>query len=435
MRGLTSTVVLLVALLGLGAYIYFVESGTPPEGTDAERVFGTLTADDIDEIQVAVQGGDTTTLRKRNGTWHVAQPLEADADEGAVAAMAGSLAALTVERTLDGASDAKAFGLDPAHIEVRFHTKGGASHRVLLGAKTPAGSSVYARRGTTPDVFLVSAAADSTFDKTTFALRNKQALHFDRGAVNRLELESGSFDVVFARTGSDWRIEQPIKARGDYGTIENLVERLGALQVQGIVADNATDLAKYGLAAPTALATVVAGSARATLALGRTEGGLTYARDVSRPLVFTVPSTVQADLIKDLVDYRRKDLFDARSFTATRVEFRRGDQVQVIEKSQAADKTDVWKDASGKVLDTVAVEELLSKLTSLRAESFTTPTARAFDTPALAVTVAFSDKRTETVTFAREGAEVLARRPDEPGAATLTAASFNDVIAALDALK
>ena len=66
MRGLRSTLALLVVLIGLCAYIYFVVSKKPASGTDAakERVFVSLDADKIDEIKVKSESGDNTTLKK-----------------------------------------------------------------------------------------------------------------------------------------------------------------------------------------------------------------------------------------------------------------------------------------------------------------------------------------------------------------------------------
>ena len=40
-----------------------------------------------------------------------------------------------------------------------------------------------------------------------------------------------------------------------------------------------------------------------------------YAKDVSRPLVFTVDKTLADDLKKSPADYRLKDIFDFREFT------------------------------------------------------------------------------------------------------------------------
>ena len=140
-------------------------------------------------------------------------------------------------------SDLKPFGLDPARIEIAFKKKGDpALHRVLIGDKTPTGSELYAKLPDTPRVFLVSSYLDSTLNKNTFALRDKRVLQFDRASVQTVELTSGSTVLQFAKEGTEWRIAKPISARGDFGTIEGIVERISSLPMQGITAQETTDL-------------------------------------------------------------------------------------------------------------------------------------------------------------------------------------------------
>ena len=59
MRGLTSTLILVVVLAGLGAYIYFVDSKRPAASADGssaekEKVF-TTEVDKINEVRVTYQ--------------------------------------------------------------------------------------------------------------------------------------------------------------------------------------------------------------------------------------------------------------------------------------------------------------------------------------------------------------------------------------------
>ena len=68
MRGLRSTLVLLVVLLCAGGYAYYI-SKKPAEDSSSkqEKVFGTIQADKIEQIRVKSVSGDTTTLKKENG--------------------------------------------------------------------------------------------------------------------------------------------------------------------------------------------------------------------------------------------------------------------------------------------------------------------------------------------------------------------------------
>jgi hypothetical protein len=204
--------------------------------------------------------------------------------------------------------------------------------------------------------------------------------------------------------------------------------------MQGIVDPEGSNLAKYGLTKPTGSIVVAAGSARATLTLGATDNALLFARDGSRPMVFTVAPVLKDDVIRSVGDFRRKDLFDARAFTATRVEFTRGAETVTLEKSKGKEGADVWQ-VSGKDVESGKADDLLTKLTGLRAQSFEAQTHPSLKKPALVVTVSFDEKRQETVTFGRSEKDVFASRSDEPGAAKLDGTGLDDVMKALDALK
>jgi hypothetical protein len=111
MRGLTSTLILVVVLAGLGAYIYFVESERPAGGIEErDKVFAVET-EQIEEITVST-GGDTTTLRKTDETWKITSPVAVDADANEVSGLTSAITGLEINRVVDeNASDLAQFGL------------------------------------------------------------------------------------------------------------------------------------------------------------------------------------------------------------------------------------------------------------------------------------------------------------------------------------
>jgi hypothetical protein len=113
MRGLKSTIALVLVLAGLGAYIYFV-TWKQPEGGDAaskqEKVFAGLETDKVDEVKVKSEKGDTTTV-KENGAWQVTAPVATKADESGdritiISARSPSCASSTRIRGPEGAASA-----------------------------------------------------------------------------------------------------------------------------------------------------------------------------------------------------------------------------------------------------------------------------------------------------------------------------------------
>ena len=440
MRSAWSLLASVVVLAGLAGYIFLVENKREPNAAEAkEKVWGgTLASEDMEEVEITLAGGETAKVQKTDGAWQVVEPSKAPADETEMTSIASSLAGLEIQRVVDeNAGDVKQYGLDPARISVAFRSKGQKDvRRIEIGEKTPTGGDLYARIPGEKRVFLVSSYLDSTFNKTPFALRDKAVLKVDRQKADGLELTEGATNVQLAKKGSDWTLVKPVAARADFAAVESSLERVSAAQMVGVTEENATDLAKYGLDKPSATITVSMGSSRATLLLGNTENAVVYAKDASRPMVFTVAPTLKTDVIKPVSDFRRKDLFDARAFTTTHIEFKRGSETIVLDKSKGKDDADVWKNGSGKDVETDKAEDLVNRVTGLRGSSFEEQTHASLKSPALVVTVRSNDNKTETVTFGRTATDVYAARSDEPGAAKIDGtAALDEAMKLLDGVK
>jgi hypothetical protein len=436
MRGVTSTVAGALVLVGLAGYIYFIDLEKPVGEAAKERVFDSIASDDIEEVEIALRSADRTTVRKTDGTWQITAPVQTAAEEGELSSITGSLATLDLQQEVEpSATDMARYGLEPPQFEVAFRTKGQKEpRRIHFGDKAPASGELYARLPGSNRVFLVQSFLESTFRKDTFALRDKTMLAFDREKIDTLALTGGSAAMQFAKQGDNWSMVKPFAARADYGAVEGAIERLSSARMQGLVESNATELRPYGLDRPTHTMTVSGGGTQASLLLGATNNALLFARDASRPMVFTVAPTLRDDVFKDVADYRRKDLFDSRSFTTTRVELRRGAETIVLARSKEGEQ-DVWKNAAGATVDTAKVDDLLTRLSGLRAQSFNAATHASLKAPALTATIRFDPDKTETVAFGRAGPEVFAARPDEPGSAVVDTATFDETMKAMDALK
>jgi hypothetical protein len=446
MKGLRSTIALIVVLAGLGAYIYFVTWKTP-EGGDTgkktDKVFAGVQADKIEEIRISSASGEATTVKKDNATWQVVTPVAAKADETEVSGITSALATTDIVRVIDeNPTSLNDYGLSNPRIEVDFKVAGDKDYRkLLIGEKSPTGSDLFAKRNDEKRVFLIPAFQESTFNKDTFALRDKVVLKFDRDKVDGVEVDAAGKTLVMAKDGADWKIRKPLETRADYGSVEGLIGRVQTVQMKSIAADQATpaDLKKYGLEKPEATVNINAGSARATLLIGGKATDTTvYARDASKPAVVTIESALMDDLKKGADDYRRKDLFEFRAYNANRVELIRGKDVVVFErvKGQGENAQDKWRRVSPNAADADRdkVDAMLAKLANMRATSFVD--GKGSLTPALEIHVKFDDsKKEERITFVKDGADVLALRPGEPGAAKTDAADLTETLKSLDELS
>ena len=292
-------------------------------------------------------------------------------------------------------------------------------------------------------MFLVSSFQESSFSREPFALRDKN-LKFDREKADTLSLAKDGNAIELSRNGSDWRVVKPVASRSDYSAVEGFITRLSSANMSRLVEENVKDLARYGLDKPVMTVTIGAGSAKTVLEVGKTEGDSMYAKDASRPIVFTVDSTLQTDLNNNFDTYRKKELFEFRAFSLAKDPRRAGcarrpQDLRDSEKVPPAKpgEADTWKvtrvGGSSHNADAAAIDDLLSKLVALKAESFVTGfTQTGLDKPALVVGASYDDGKFERVRFGAVGDNAYALRDGEAGAAKVETAAMRAAMQAFD---
>jgi hypothetical protein len=444
MRGLRSLIVLLVIALPLGWYAYR-DSTKPADSGEPKRdkVFS-VEADKIEEISLKSESGQRTRLQKSGTEWKIVAPPGAPPDANEISSIASGIASLEMESVVDeNPPDLKDYGLAQPRIEVAFKADG-KEQTLLIGQKTPPGTDLYAKRAGETKVFLIPGHLESAFNKTTFDLRDKAVVKIDRDKLDALEFTAGDKTSRFAKPAGEWQIAAPVQARADFSAIEGIVTRLTGLQMKSVVDAPEADGKKYALDKPAATIKFGSGSSQATLVVGGPAGeGTVYARDLSRPAIVTIESSVLDDLKKDPSEYRQKDLFDARGFNATRLEIVRAGQTFAFEKTKVKNKEgqdeEKWRQLTpqARELDQPAFDTLLSALTGIRATGFVdAAAAKGLSTPELSATIKFDEgKKEEKVALAKSGTDGFASRAGEPGAAKVDASAIDAVTKALQELK
>lgn len=443
MHGLKSTLALLVVLVGLGAYIYFVASKQTESGREVDHVFDSFDAADVGEITVASEAGDKTTVRMTDEGWQITSPLSARASDSDVSTVTSGLGSLELVRVVDeNPTGLDPYGLTTPRLEVEFKLTGGQeSGRLRLGAKTPTGANVYAMRNDEAQVFMIPAYQESSFNKSTFDLRDKSLVHFERDQVTGLSVTTGGSTFALEKRDENWRLTTPVESRADSGTVESLISRLESARMTSVVADDATpdELQEYGLDSPRTSVTL--DGPGATVLIGSpSDDAAVFAKDAARPVVFTVETSLADDMMRAATDYRRRDMFEFRAFNATRVEFTRDDQTLRYErvKGEGEDAQDSWRrtDPNPGDVDKAKMDALLVGLADIRATDFVDSTARTgLDRPILVVFASFDEgSKEERVTFGRQGTDVYASRVDDAGAARVETEKIDQALQQLDEL-
>src|SRR3954465_12517770 len=216
MRGMRFLILLIIAI-PLGWYAYYDSKKGPVDDTPKKDKVFNIEPDKINEIEVKSESGDRTTLRKKGNEWEIVQPITAASDQAAVSGITSNLASAEIQRVIEeNPPDLKEYGLASPRVEVAFKANG-QPRRLQLGQKTPAGSDVYAKLPDSKRVFLIPSFLDSTFNRSTFDLRDKSVLKVDRDKVDRLEVATKDHTTRFDKKNGEWQIAQPAAGRAEFG--------------------------------------------------------------------------------------------------------------------------------------------------------------------------------------------------------------------------
>ena len=444
MRGLKSTIALLIVLVGLGGYAYYVASKAEDSSSSSQdRLFPKLSSDDIEELTVKNDAGEVTTLRKQDGKWMMTAPVQTRGSDMDASGIANALAGLDITRVVDEKpSDVKDYGLDTPSVEVAFKSGAGKpSGKLLIGNKTATGGSLYARKDGETRVVLIGEYNSSTFNKSTFDLRDKAILTFDRSKVSGLDvaMDTGGFELE--KKDTQWSMVKPIAARADASAADGLVVAVESLQMRSVVGPSATaeELKRYGLDKPSASVNLHLGNDRVSVLVGGPAGEDTvYAKVADRPDIYTIQKAAADDLRKGADDYRRKDLFDMRAYTANRLELTKDGKTFVFEKEKGKDENSAgtWKRVSPSAAepDKDKFQAFVAALADIRAISYADAKAKTgLDAPVLTVAVKFDEgKQDDRVQFGKSGSDAFAKRPDDPGVAKIDPTKLDDALKSID---
>src|SRR6185436_12823087 len=192
MRGLKTTIALVVVLGGLFAYIYFVTWKQPDGGAAAskkEKVFAGLVADKVDEIRVHSESGDSTVLKKDKDGWKVTEPVATPAQESEATGIANALAQIEVARVIDeNPANLVDYGLGAPRVEIQFKAAGDKDLRSSSSARRRQPARTSSRGATTTSVSSPSRPSRtprSTGRRSTCATRRRSSSTARRWTTSR----------------------------------------------------------------------------------------------------------------------------------------------------------------------------------------------------------------------------------------------------------
>jgi hypothetical protein len=429
-RGLLIALILLAALAG-GLYYSnkqkAAEAAKPPADTPPKIV--ALAEGDITKV-VLKKGAYETDLQKTGGKWQITAPMPYAADQSAVSQLVTSAASVSSDRVVeDKASNLAPYGLNSPILEVDVTGKGGKISKLKIGDDTPTNSGSYAMLEGDPRVFTVASYVKTGLDKSLNDLRDQRLLTFDQDKLSRVELMAKKQDIEFGRDKDQWQIVKPKPLRADGLQVDEMLRKLKDAKMDLTLSPDDAKKAAAAFASGTPVATVKltdpSGTQQIDIRKDKTDY---YAKSSVVPGVFKATPDLATAVDKSVDDFRNKKLFDFGFNDPNKVEMHVNGKTYSFQKGG-----DDWF-SNGKKQDSVSLQSLLDKLRDLTATKFIdTGTLGA---PSIDLTVVSSNgKLTEKVLFAKQGADYIAQRENEPALYGLDAKTVDDLSHAASDVK
>jgi hypothetical protein len=387
------TTIILLIIAGIGAaYIFLYDRKQYRTDVWVQRqqmVLPDYKPGQINKIEIKKGNTNIVLESTDNETWRMLEPLQLRADKAEVAEILAQFEFLrkvgTIKESETANFNLKEYGLETPGIIVNLWLKkgsmvGGTSgditkYTINIGDRLAAGqNTTYITVGDDKDVFVVVARFLEKIDKEINDLRNKWAFEFDKHAVQRVRLESGTKDpVVCSKAEQLWWITQPLSDRADTERIKDILNELKNLKIakEDFVSDSKEDIVDYGLDKPVFTISIGTTDDVQTLHLGHSLDEKIYAKLDGESSIFFVHDIILRDLDLELNDLRDKQLlrFDSiGTYGIEKIDLKYPDTALVMEKTEQYD----WmiKSPTNILADRDVVREFVEKIKDLQIQQY-----------------------------------------------------------------
>jgi hypothetical protein len=336
------TLILLIAVIVFGGYIYFYEIKGGEKRTKAKQTENQIwTLEDKNIVRIDMLSPDSriTAERKADRTWTLTAPQAWDADSAEINRLTSSATTLNRETIVEqNASDLTSFGLNPAHFGFRLKLKDGKELGIDFGINNPTGEFIYAVLTGTKDVFLIQANAANAFNKKIEDVRDHSLMKFERSDIQSLTIKNPTGTIDIYKDGSDrWWFKGAEKRTADGPEVRGLLNALSLGKAKEFFNENPDDYVNTGLDKPLIDVQMEVGpnktprrfmigaeksklrkkaSSQAAQPASVPSTEIYLAKDDSRPYLFFVEKDIVDKLSKSASDIREKALLSFQRWDA-----------------------------------------------------------------------------------------------------------------------
>jgi hypothetical protein len=202
--------------------------------------------DDIDGVKIA-EGTKELEAQKSGDSWQLKKPVDTRADSSEISSFTSSLRFARAQSFPDPPVDAKTAGLDSPPIKITLHDGKAKTDRVLLIGKTSDTDKYYARDAGREAIFIIDKEIPEKAKRPVFDWRDKTIAKVDREKIDKIEIQRGTENLSFLKSGSDWKLPDGKKLQFD--KISGMLNELDFEKAKDII-DMPKAPASYGLDKP-----------------------------------------------------------------------------------------------------------------------------------------------------------------------------------------
>jgi hypothetical protein len=373
-RGLAALMIILAVVL---AAVFWLDrtpkqEPTAVSGAAAQEILR-IPRDRIAALEI---GSDETACRLEHdagGGWRIGGPARSEADPRPVEALIDALVGARILRVVEEKGDPRRFGLEPPERVARAFVADGSRVLALsIGRHSPVGSERYASVGD-GRIVLVDGSLAQQLDRPCGEYREKRLFPVEPEKIRRIAITRASGRLVLERSGSEWRLIEPVKDLADDVTAEGLARELASLSLRRWLEERERDKALTALLKPAADITLETSDKAGTLrgVIGDAEGGEDLpARRIGSSVGVIAPDSVK-DLARDVDTYRDRRVMLITAPEVREVRFVAGERTLRIKRAgEGADWKILTDQGKEEAADGEKVDELIDRLRWLRARRF-----------------------------------------------------------------
>ena len=305
---------MLVVLLGLGAYVYFIE--LPKAKQEAEKAtILTFEKEAVKTLTLTYPEREIRLQQTAAGEWDITAPIQAKADDTAVNNMLTTIVDEEVTRSLtpEEPVDLALYGLAQPPVVLRIALQDGTTlPKVSVGKDTPIGFSAYVQKEDDPQLHLTRQAFRLGLTKEVKELRDKTVLPFERDSVTRIAINTSETSIVLGKTDDGWAFENRASYAVDATVVQTYLSTLEGMRAEDFVEQPLLDLPAFGLDPAQLTVSLHLGEDRKrTLSVGDeksvdAETTQRYLKRDDGETLYLVRTDLLKDLSKSVTDFRDK---------------------------------------------------------------------------------------------------------------------------------